>query len=346
MLLWRRDRAVSISLLLIIATVSGYNLCYAIDDIAPYYLNAWLAGAVLLAVALEAARSYRPHPRLTPLALGMSAVLVGGLLHRNWAACDLSQATWVRAFASHALEAAERRGVVVTHGVDDTFPLWYAQDVLGIRPDVVAVDRGSLRFAGTFYNWEPSLWYLHRLRRHGVILSVEGARTPVGLTALADDSYLIGLLERHLTGRPAYLLFSRPAPGPGTGKLRLFDWVRRNSYPMPHGLLEHLQPKGLRIDLELLRRQNERLWAKIDLPAVQRIRSDQEMAPQELIDRYACMLVSFGNLEEATGHRDTAETIYRRAAAWAPHYLPAEAALTALRRQMVAAPGVAAANQH
>jgi hypothetical protein len=115
---------------------------------------------------------------------------------------------------------------------------------------------------------------------------------------------------------------------------------------VPHGLLAHLQPKDRPIDLELLRRQNEQLWAKIDLPAVQKIRSDQEMAPQELIDRYACMLVSFGNLEEATGHRDTAETIYRRAAAWAPHYLPAKAALTALRRQLVAAPRVAAANQH
>jgi hypothetical protein len=346
MLLWGRDRAAAISLLLIIGTVTAYNLCYAIDDIAPYYLNAWLAAAVLLAVALEAAQRCLCSPRLTPLAGSLCCLFIGGLLLRNWAACDLSRATWVRDFAFHALEHAEPRGVVVTHMVDDTFPLWYAQDVLGLRPDVVAIDRGSLKFSGIFYNWEPSLWYLYRLRRQGVDISVERARTPTSLAALADDSYLIGLLERQLSGRPAYLLFPVWAPGPGAGKLQLFNWVRRNYQSVPCGLLVRLQPKEQPVDLERLRRQEEQIWAKIRLPDVLRIRTDQEIAPQELIDRYTSMLVVFGNLEEATGHRDRAETIYRQAAAWTPHYRPAEAALTALRRQIATGPMLAAANRH
>src|ERR1043166_3661447 len=60
-----------------------------------------------------------------------------------------------RAFARDLLESVEPYGILITAGDNDTFPLWYAQEVLGIRPDVTLANLSLMN----------TDWHLRQLRR-------------------------------------------------------------------------------------------------------------------------------------------------------------------------------------
>ena len=55
---------------------------------------------------------------------------------QNWDDHDRSQKTAARDFAQNYLKSIKKNGVLVTFGDNDTFPLWYAQEVEGSRTDV------------------------------------------------------------------------------------------------------------------------------------------------------------------------------------------------------------------
>lgn len=58
-------------------------------------------------------------------------------LFANWEAASRRGDTTTRDFAHDLLNSVEPYAVIVTAGDNDTFPLWYAQQVEGIRKDVV-----------------------------------------------------------------------------------------------------------------------------------------------------------------------------------------------------------------
>ncbi|MDQ6717676.1 MAG: DUF2723 domain-containing protein [Gemmatimonadota bacterium] len=57
-------------------------------------------------------------------------------LFANWTASSRAGQTDTRDFAHDVLDSVEPYGIIVTGGDNDTFPLWYAQEVEGIRKDV------------------------------------------------------------------------------------------------------------------------------------------------------------------------------------------------------------------
>src|SRR5947207_1104813 len=87
-------------------------------------------------------------------------VLVLGLvpLYTNHLTASRAHETLARDFAADLLNSVEPYGILVTAGDNDTFPLWYAQEVESIRPDVTVV---NLSLANTD-------WYVRQLQRRPV----------------------------------------------------------------------------------------------------------------------------------------------------------------------------------
>jgi hypothetical protein len=58
-------------------------------------------------------------------------------LFANWKSASRAGQTDTADFAADLLNSVEPYGIVITSGDNDTFPLWYAQEVEGIRRDVI-----------------------------------------------------------------------------------------------------------------------------------------------------------------------------------------------------------------
>ena len=73
----------------------------------------------------------------------------------NWVTASRAHETMARDFAYDMLNSVEPYGILITAGDNDTFPLWYAQEVEGIRPDVTLANLSLM-------NTE---WHLRQLAR-------------------------------------------------------------------------------------------------------------------------------------------------------------------------------------
>jgi hypothetical protein len=79
-------------------------------------------------------------------------------LFTNWKSASRAGHTDTADFAHDMLNSVEPYGVLVTVGDNDTFPLWYAQEVEGIRRDVVVANTSLLN----------TDWYVRQLIRRPV----------------------------------------------------------------------------------------------------------------------------------------------------------------------------------
>jgi len=109
----------------------------------------WIAEGLQDRVADEASR--------WAYALPLLAVAVVPL-YTNHLTASRAKETLARDFAVDLLNSVEPYGILVTAGDNDTFPLWYAQEVEGVRRDVVII---NLSLANTD-------WYLRQMQRRPV----------------------------------------------------------------------------------------------------------------------------------------------------------------------------------
>ena len=119
-------------------------------------LGLWVAvgmGALMQSVAemLRGRASQRTaYLMATPILL-LALIPVFG----NRVTASRANETLARDFARDMLESVEPYGILVTAGDNDTFPLWYAQEVEGIRPDVTIANLSLMN----------TRWHLQQLRR-------------------------------------------------------------------------------------------------------------------------------------------------------------------------------------
>jgi hypothetical protein len=344
-ILWRRDRAVAAGLALVAFAVGLFNLCYAVEDIAVFYLPVWAVVACLFAAAADRLAGFAAaDPKRAALGGIILAVAAGVPLVRNWSACDLSRATWMREYARHKLLSTDRGGVLITEGDNDTFPIWYVRDVLGFRRDVVHIDRTLVDCVFLTYHLDPSLWYLHRLRGQGLPVPIPGA-SPQELAEwqqLGCDGYLIRLLEQELADRPLCTTFISIDTPLSHDPQVFLQWTRARFRASAQGMVFRQLPREQPATVSERLRQSERVWTEIAPPSLGRARTDQDVNPR-LAAHYAGMLTNFGTLNAEAARLRHAEQIYRRALALAPGFRPAEEALAALERRRSAASGLPAA---
>jgi hypothetical protein len=89
-------------------------------------------------------------------ALGMPVLALAAIpLAGNHLTASRAGETIARDFARDLLESVEPYSILITAGDNDTFPLWYAQEVEGIRPDVTLANLSLMN----------TRWHLQQLRR-------------------------------------------------------------------------------------------------------------------------------------------------------------------------------------
>ena len=191
---WRRDRRsfwyfgtfmLSVTILLIVYLNFKYGYSQAPDlggsvdrevrDRDYFYLfsfspwSVWAAlGLVFVWEAIAAAlgadqvrlgKDMVEQPRRRSWALASPVLLFAFIpLFTNWSQASRAGETFTRDFAHDLLNSVEPYGILVTVGDNDTFPLWYAQEVEGIRRDVVIANTSLLN----------TDWYTRQLIRRPV----------------------------------------------------------------------------------------------------------------------------------------------------------------------------------
>jgi len=123
------------------------------------YAGSFYAWAIWIGLSVMAVWSYlKKHmPSKVGAILSIVVLLPVPLLmaSENWDDHDRSERYTTRDFAANYLNSARENGIIFTNGDNDTYPLWYAQEVEGIRTDVRVANMSYLR-AG---------WYLEQMTR-------------------------------------------------------------------------------------------------------------------------------------------------------------------------------------
>lgn len=156
----------------------------------PLYL-AWALGYGTTAGALAAFLQGRFGLRAASLAL-LLPLLCLLLIVPGWGRWSLHDDSGPLPELRSILEHLPPDGLLLTEQDEQTFPLWYAQVVEGIRPDVAIVDVRLLRWP----------WYRQQLplRYPGLLLPAE-----------TEGNWPEALLEAN-PGRPAFFLSLQPKP--------------------------------------------------------------------------------------------------------------------------------------
>ena len=139
-----------------------------------YVFAIWIGfGAYAL---LELAQRKWSNRYVVPALTGLLLLAIPGLLAaQNWDDHDRSDRETAHAMAVKYLESCAPNAILFTIGDNDSFPLWYAQEIEGIRTDVRVVNTSLLQ----------TDWYIDQMKRQ----SYESAPIP---SSIEHNKYRYG----------------------------------------------------------------------------------------------------------------------------------------------------------
>ncbi len=144
-----------------------------------YFFCVWIGMAVAAIYGLVEkvlnGRGNAPVAALVSVACLCVPVLMAA---QNWDDHDRSNRRTAVEMASNYLNSVGENGILVTHGDNDTFPLWYAQEVEDVRPDVRICNTSLL---GTDWHIDQMKWAVN-----------ESAPLPL---SVGQEQYLYGTNE-------------------------------------------------------------------------------------------------------------------------------------------------------
>lgn len=104
----------------------------------------------------EKLRKYLKPKLLAPILTVICLLAVPVVMaQQNWASHDRSEKYTATALAKNYLDSVEKDGILFTIGDNDTFPLWYAQEVEGYRRDVKIINTSLF----------ATSWYINQMKR-------------------------------------------------------------------------------------------------------------------------------------------------------------------------------------
>lgn len=109
-------------------------------------------GAVYLVKAVSSQGNNLKMATITAFAVCMLAPVL--MAQQEWNDHDRSRKTLAPDMARNYLESCAPNSIVFTFGDNDTYPLWYAQEVEGVRPDIRIINTSLLGID----------WYINQLR--------------------------------------------------------------------------------------------------------------------------------------------------------------------------------------
>lgn len=106
--------------------------------VGSFYAFAIWIGLGVLSVYAFLKRSIIPNGKLSAIIAGTVCLLAVPLLMscQEWDDHDRHQKTLARDIAEDYLNSCDKNTILFTGGDNDTYPLWYAQEVEGVRPDI------------------------------------------------------------------------------------------------------------------------------------------------------------------------------------------------------------------
>ena len=140
-----------------------------------FYAFAIFIGIGVLAIT-DLFKKVAPLTASAGIATILSLILVPGIMaSENWDDHDRSNLYTARDFAKNYLESCAPNAIIFTNGDNDTFPLWYAQEVEGIRTDIRVCNLSYL----------STDWYIDQMKRK----AYDSDPVPFSLT---KDKYVQG----------------------------------------------------------------------------------------------------------------------------------------------------------
>ncbi|NLO00711.1 MAG: DUF2723 domain-containing protein [Bacteroidales bacterium] len=119
-----------------------------------YAFSIWIGLGVPAIV--EALKKYLPGNVATGITAIVTLTLVPGIMAaENWDDHDRSGRYTARDLGANYLKTCQPNGIIFTNGDNDTFPLWYNQEVEGVRTDVRVCNLSYLQ----------TDWYINQMRR-------------------------------------------------------------------------------------------------------------------------------------------------------------------------------------
>ncbi|MBT6004738.1 MAG: DUF2723 domain-containing protein, partial [Prolixibacteraceae bacterium] len=133
-----------------------------------FYAFAIWMGLGVLAIS-ETLKKYLPETIAAGIAGLATLILVPGIMGiENWDDHDRSERYTARDFGANYLKTCQPNGIIFTNGDNDTFPLWYNQEVEGVRTDVRVCNLSYLQ----------TDWYINQMK----LQAYESKPVPFSLT--------------------------------------------------------------------------------------------------------------------------------------------------------------------
>ena len=120
-----------------------------------YVTVLYAALTAVITLIIRAISSAGQNARMLNIAATVVCLIAPLLMaQQEWDDHDRSRKTTAPDIAKHYLESCARNAIIFTFGDNDTYPLWYAQEVEGVRPDIRIINNSLLGID----------WYINQLR--------------------------------------------------------------------------------------------------------------------------------------------------------------------------------------